>query len=52
MQFLDDIPRQWLSKEQVEGSYIDVSVAEIYDPSKYWFIVHKDKLDAMMDDMQ
>lgn len=52
VQYLEDIPRQWLSRDQKEGVFIDVWIAEVYDPSKFWFIINKQKLDDMMNEMQ
>lgn len=52
VQYLDEIPRQWLQRDSKEGSFIDLSVAETYDPSKFWFIINKEELDTMMDELQ
>lgn len=50
----EEIPRQFIRKDAQGGDWIQVSVGEIYDPSKFWILLkeYKDDLDILMDDMQ
>lgn len=52
----EEIPRQWLVGDEKEGGYIEVIVAEVYDPSKFWIQLRGDQtsvaLSTVMDEMQ
>ncbi|GLV31591.1 papi [Carabus blaptoides fortunei] len=52
----DEILRQWLVGGERVNSYIDVIVAEVYDPSKFWIHLRGEQtseaLSTLMDEMQ
>ncbi|KAF2900891.1 hypothetical protein ILUMI_05296 [Ignelater luminosus] len=54
MRYGDEIPRQFVPTHIQENSFIDVQVAEVYDPSKFWVILKDcdDLLNHLMDAMQ
>ncbi|GJQ83207.1 putative P granule organization [Trypoxylus dichotomus] len=49
-----ELERQWIDPGTNEQDCIDVNIAEIYDPSKFWMILKmcSNRLNAMMDNMQ
>lgn len=54
MRYNEQIPRQFVPTNTQEKSFVDVVVAEVYDPSKFWIILRNrnDSLDDLMDAMQ
>lgn len=48
------INRQWIGKDVGISDFLDIYVAEIYDPSKFWLLMkeHLYLLDELMDSMQ
>lgn len=50
--YLEEIPQQWISEETDVGDFLDVNIGEVYDPSKFWFIIRPTELDDLMDEIQ
>ena len=52
----DTIPKQTLPPGTGPGSYLEVLVAEVFNPSKFWVQLRGEKthlvLDKVMNDMQ
>ncbi|XP_022918067.2 uncharacterized protein [Onthophagus taurus] len=49
-----NIIRQWIETDVSLQDFIDIEVAEVYDPSKFWIHLrqHSDNLNRLMDNMQ
>lgn len=50
----DRIESQWIDEDVEEGNYIDIIIAEIYDPSKFWIQLKSERatLDQLMNELQ
>lgn len=48
------LEKQWIDPGTGEQDYIDVNVAEVYDPSKFWINLknYSFKLNTLMDELQ
>lgn len=54
VEFGTELEKQWISPDTNEQDYVDVNVAEVYDPSKFWLNlrIYASKLNELMDNLQ
>lgn len=50
VRLFEQLPSQWVDIETLDD-FIDISITEVYDPTKFWFILENENCSCKLRDL-